>query len=543
MTLRKLLPYSIACLLTALPVLSSCVDGGMADVSLPHEEADGSGVYVSVVVNTDGGARTRTIGSPTPGENGDDEWPGENYENRIENLYLYFFDGGEDENGKRKGINADGNISIIGPVEFTLGNSLYGAGTRYYTEPREIDGMKIGKTYDVLAITNLDGVKMSMNFNTLGELRDAASAEAITHTTGNMAWFVMSSANPTFDAENGINSVKIEGNNSINNPATVNINVERLAARIDCHVKAGGKYEVEGTGGDKVVLQALVTVNKYTMNDKNLATKGDYERSYWFKRVSEGIELTAGMVVNYLGDELPVDETGPATNYVIGPMTLTPPDIQEREDDQQPYDHSFYYNKNNMSHWENNWVPIDELESEITSEQGGITFHRLDYVEENILPAEMLTDPTNREYYCTGVMFKAQYTPAGFTEGDTFYWYDNKAFASLDDVKKYSTTVNDITNLSDENCAQYGILKYEEGICYYTYWIRHADDGDPDKISPMEYAIVRNNIYQVEVASITTIGSPEPEDEVNAAIKVYVVNWDTSIKTEDVVWGDPISSN
>lgn len=544
MTLRKLLPYSIACLLTALPILSGCMDGGMADVSLPHEEADGSGVYVSVVVNTDGGARTRTIGSPTPGEDGDGEWPGESNENAVHNLYLYFFDGGEDENGKRKGINADGNISIIGPVEFTLGNSLYGAGTRYYTEPREIDGMKIGKTYDVLAITNLDGVKMSMNFNTLGELRDAASAEAITHTTENMAWFVMSSANPTFDAENGINSVKIEGNNSINNPATVNIDVERLAARIDCHVKTGGKYEVEGTGGDKVVLQELVTVNKYTMNDKNLATKGDYERSYWFKRVSEGIELTAGMAVNYLGDELPVDETGPATNYVIGPMTLTPPDIQEREDGQQPYDHSFYYNKNNMSHWEKNWVPIDELESEITSEQGGITFHRLDYVEENILPAEMLTDPTNREYYCTGVMFKAQYTPAGFTEGDTFYWYDNQAFASLDKVKEYSTAVNAITDLSDENCAQYGILKYEEGICYYTYWIRHADDGDPDKISPMEYAIVRNNIYQVEVASITTIGSPEPEDEVNAAIKVYVVNWDaTSIKTEDVVWGDPIPSN
>ena len=544
MTLRKLLPYSIACLLTALPVLSSCVDGGMADVSLPHEEADGSGVYVSVVVNTDGGARTRVIESPTPGEEGDDEWPGENYENAVHNLYLYFFDGGEDGSGKRKGINAGGNIPIIGPIEFTLGSSLYGAGTRYYTEPREIDGMEIGKTYDVLAITNLDGVKMSMNFNTLGELRDAASAEAITHTTENMAWFVMSSANPTFDAENGINSVKIEGNNSINNPATVNIDVERLAARIDCHVKAGGEYEVEGTGGDKVILLALVAVNKYTMNDKNLETRGDYERSYWFKRVSEGIELTDGMTVNYLGDELPADGTGPATNYVIGPMTLTPPVIQEREDGQQPYDHSFYYNKDNMSHWENNWVYIDELESEITSEQDGITFHRLDYVEENILPAGMLTDPTNREYYCTGVMFKAQYTPAGFTEGETFYWYDNQAFASLDKVKEYSTAVNAITDLSDDNCDQYGILKYEDGICYYTYWIRHADDGDPDKISPMEYAIVRNNIYQVEVASITTIGPPEPEDEVNAAIKVYVVNWDaTSIKTEDVVWGDPIPSN
>ena len=506
------------------------------------EEEPGSGVYVSVVVNTEGGNASR-VGQPTPGEKGDGEWPGESNENAVHNLYLYFFDGGEDENGKRKGINADGNISIIGPIEFTLGNSLYGAGTRYYTEPREIDGMEIGKTYDVLAITNLDGVKMSMDFNTLEELRNAASAEAITHTTEDMAWFVMSSANPTFDAEKRINSVKIEGNNSINNPATVNIDVERLAARIDCHVNERGEYEVEGAEGDKVVLQALVTVNKYTMNDKNLATKGDYERSYWFKRVSEGTELAAGMTVNYLGDELPVDGTGPATNYVIGPMTLTPPDIQEREDGQQPYDHSFYYNKNNMSHWENNWVSIDKLESEITSEQDGITFHRLDYVEENVLPAGMLTDPTKREYYCTGVMFKAQYKPANITTADgTFYWYDNQAFASLDDVKKYSNAFIDI-DLKDDNCTDYGITKYTDGICYYTYWIRHADDGDPDKVSPMEYAIVRNNIYQINVTSISTIGPVTPEDNVNATIKAYVVNWDTSIKTEDVVWGDPVSAN
>ena len=512
------LTYLFLSVLLALAAASCKKDSLPAPAA---EEEPGSGVYVSVVVNTEGGNASR-VGQPTPGEKGDGEWPGESNENAVHNLYLYFFDGGEDENGKRKGINADGNISIIGPIEFTLGNSLYGAGTRYYTEPREIDGMEIGKTYDVLAITNLDGVKMSMNFNTLGELRDAASAEAITHTTGNMAWFVMSSANPTFDAENGINSVKIEGNNSINNPATVNIDVERLAARIDCHVKAGGEYEVEGTGGDKVILLALVAVNKYTMNDKNLETRGDYERSYWFKRVSEGIELTDGMTVNYLGDELPADGTGPATNYVIGPMTLTPPVIQEREDGQQPYDHSFYYNKDNMSHWENNWVSIDELESEITSEQDGITFHRLDYVEENILPAGMLTDPTNREYYCTGVMFKAQYTPAGFTEGETFYWYANKFYKTLEEI---ATAMGGNISLTDDTCSRYGIYKYTNGICYYTYWIRHADDGDPTKISPMEYAIVRNNIYQLDVNSVSGIGGTEPGEEGGLIIRVSLASW------------------
>ena len=532
MTANRLLTYSLT-LLLALLLLQGCtadtLPGGTDTPPTSGGDEDGSGVYVSVVVNADGGTQTRATGSPKPGEEGDGNWPGENHENAVHNLFLYFFDGGEDGSGKRKGINADGNTPIIGPIEFSLGDNLYGTGTRYYTEPQEIDGMEIGKTYDVLAITNLDGVKMSMDFYTLGELRDAASAEAITHTTGNMAWFVMSSANPTFDAGQRINSVEITGDNSKNNPATVSIDVERLAARIDCHVNEGGEYEVEGTEGDKVILQALVTVNKYTMNDKNLETKGYYERSYWFKRVSKDTELAAGMAVNYLGDELPADGTGPAANYVIGPMTLTPPDIKDRGDDLQPYDHSFYYNKDDMSHWQKNWVSIDTLESEITSEQDGVTYHRLDYVEENVLPAEMLDDPTNREYYCTGVMFKANYIPAGFEDKQdkSFYWYQGKAYATLDDIP--------VDGIDSSNYEDYGIVYYFGGTCYYTYWIRHADDGDPAKISPMEYAIVRNNIYQLNVRSINGIGSVTPTGDTQVLVSVYVEDW-TDIPTNPVEW-------
>ena len=38
---------------------------------------------------------------------------------------------------------------------------------------------------------------------------------------------------------------------------------------------------------------------------------------------------------------------------------------------------------------------------------------------------------------------------------------------------------------------------------YKTYWIRHADDRDVNSTGVMEYAIVRNNIYQINVENIS----------------------------------------
>lgn len=518
-------------------LVTACKDDTLPASPAEEEEA-GSGVYVSVVVNTGGSNASRADGAtdeynPTGGEKGDGEWPGESYENTIHNLYLYFFDGGE-ENGVRKGINADGDTPLIGPIEFTLGDNLYGGGTRYYTEPQEINDLAIGRTYDVLAIANMELKVGSADFATLGKLRDAASAEAISHPTGDAMWFVMSSANPTFDAVQRINSVEITGDNSRNNPATVSIDVERLAARIDCHVAENGEYTVEGTEGDKVEIQGMVVVNKYVMNDINVETTGVYERSYWFKRVSEGAKLTGSVPVNYLGDEQPVDGTGPATNYVIGPMTLTPPEIKERVEDLQPYDHSFYFNKNNLEHWEKNWTTVEELMAGITSEHNNVTYHLLDYVEENIVSAEMLTDPVNRDYYCTGVLFKATYIPVGFEnkEDKSFYWYKGKGYLTIDELKQQNEGLD---GLSESNYEDYGILYYFGGKCYYTYWIRHADDNNPDVISPMEYAIVRNNIYQLNVRSVNGIGSVTPTGDAQVVITVYVEDWN-DIPTNPVEW-------
>ena len=512
MTLRKLLPYSIASLLTALPVLSSCVDGGMADVSLPHEEADGSGVYVSVVVNTDGGARTRTIESPTPGEDGDGLQAGVGDENRVYDLNVFFFEGEVDENtGERKGINSVDAANIPVKCVYFDGNDLQYVGNNpanHYDaiwsvtkEVNEETGLQIGNTYDVLVVANYGReITFAEEINTLADLRDITH-HAMSESKG-AHHFLMSSAGPK------TNSITIEANNSKYTPSEVSVNVERVAARVDYYIFP--EYSIGER--DKVIIKGATLVNKYK------------DESFVFKRVTKSETISSAIDFIYLGDEIG-SSTNVASNYVIDPKTSSYSDKE--------YDSPFQMTDWSDAYWseESSWVlPSTTITSE---DDKSLTYGFLGYTQENVVPAEIMA--SNRAKYCTGIVFKAQYTPAGFTEGETFYWYDNKAFASLNDVKKYSTTVNDITDLSDSNCDQYGILKYEDGICYYTYWIRHADDGDPDKISPMEYAIVRNNIYQLDVRSISGIGSVTPIEDAQVIITVYVVDW-KDVPTIPVEW-------
>lgn len=82
------------------------------------------------------------------------------------------------------------------------------------------------------------------------------------------------------------------------------------------------------------------------------------------------------------------------------------------------------------------------------------------------------------------------------------------------------------------------VKEYEHGLCFYTYWIHHEDNGiptGPGAMGVMEFAIVRNNIYDLAVKSINNLGLssvdvPDPkkdDEETNTLINVTVKvrNW------------------
>lgn len=432
-------------------ITAACKDDSLPASSV--EKEGGSNVYVSIVVNTEDSQNSR-VSTPTPGEDGDGPPIGVNEENVVHDLNVFFFHTTDGE-----GLNTtDPSVNVVS----TYFGQLTGSTTTYTTETKEIEGLEIGSSYNVLVIANLG---KSLNIITLEDLRQYTVSTPIVQTN----YFVMASS------ETGT-PVKIQAT-SKNNPTVVSANVERLAARVDCHWN--NEYSV---GNDTVVITQAMLVNKYTGG------------TYAFKRVTNS---TTELTIDYLGTENV--EGNLAANYVIDPKTLNVP----QTDIANSYDHYFSrYSWSATDDWKS-------LSTAVTSTHNDVTYSLLDYTTENVVKAE---DSENTcATYCTGIVFKAKYKPAGIftTDGNrTFYRYNGKCYASLPEIKN---VIGD-QSISDDNLSQFGITKYQDGICYYTYWIKHAEDGNDTTVSPMEYAIVRNNIYQINVTGINDIGTVTPTD-------------------------------
>lgn len=94
------------------------------------------------------------------------------------------------------------------------------------------------------------------------------------------------------------------------------------------------------------------------------------------------------------------------------------------------------------------------------------------------------------------------------------------------------TYINDESNAETLNA---NINKFEDCVCYYPYWIRHADNNNSTDMGVMEFAIVRNNIYDLKVTGISGYGysgieKPEPgtDDETKKFyfnVDIFVKNW------------------
>lgn len=460
-----------------LPLLTACQD------DLASQATDGGGasafreeVYVSLSVSAGGGAASRAVGSPQPGEKGDGEQAGTEEENAVYDLNVFFFKGKDTTaaDDARPGINSTeaGNIEVV--TFYT--DHLVKVDNRYVASAQEVAGLELNQTYDVLVLANY-GQKYTHTSGelNLAALRDLTAENALTEdgkTSGNTRRFLMASAQAG-------DCLTLDGKNDQLHPAEVHVDLERLAARVDYRVEE--EYDVVGHEGDKVKLTHAVLANDYIASE------------YLFKRVTESTTSTDNII--YLGNE-EVDNAGKASNYVLDPKTLYTGEQAKNADDFRNYFHSF----NLAEH--DNWTALTAA----TSEEEGTdeVYHFLSYTHENVATVDVgATTPPST---ATCVVFKATYTPAGIEEGRTFYWYNDKGYASIKDIQQDKSLGLVDADITEDNLTDFGILKYENGVCYYTYYIRHADDGAPAAESPMEHAIVRNNLYRLKVNSVSGPG-------------------------------------
>lgn len=114
-------------------------------------------------------------------------------------------------------------------------------------------------------------------------------------------------------------------------------------------------------------------------------------------------------------------------------------------------------------------------------------------------------------------------------------------------LAKYKKAVTDagftIYQRSEDNREGWGYY------CYYYYWNRHNDNGKNGIMGPMEFAVVRNNVYKLAVTHIARLGhprisqndpdSPKPDtpdesSDIYFTVDAEVVPW--TVRVNDIVF-------
>ena len=560
-------------------MLVTALAAGCAQEDIGNDPSEGGGMsatsYVSLSFASPQGTPTRA--NPTGGETGDGQETGQDYENAITSAVAFFYQGTD-----QKGVNSGGNTPIKAFVSFNnIGNGTdensTGVDRKYTTSPQQVD-LENG-TYNVIVVANPGTDWWTGRSITLADVRDYIQTTAWTVSESGYSNFVMTSA---ADATLTLNS------NPESNPATAEVNVERMAARLD--YKTTGTYTCDDPAypGATVEITGAALVNNLTAG------------SYLLKRVAADVNG----VPTYLGNETP--DAGVQTNYVLDPWTAIKTSANnnftiggETKTAEDLYGEWF----GNISQNPNYWAAYVQPGTEVTV--GTEKWQRIGYTLENTTAAEEAG-----KRYSTGVVFKAKFHPAKvtsytnstYTDGATFFAYGKTLYASMEDMMigfyghKFDNGFSDI-----KECKTWGKVrqfitstlltndpsgydKYLEGLAegkadadavadassltwsYYmlnecgyskdgngkvvldqkgkvtrialqrygtrTYedatcyytWWVRHSNDNDDAKGIMEYAIVRNNIYKITVESIYSLGDPVPGDE-ELNVKVYVNNW------------------
>lgn len=540
-------------------LLMASLAAGCAQEDIDTAPTGGGGMSASSYVSLSFASQqsTPTRSNPTGGEQGDGLETGQDNENAITSAVAFFYQG-------NNGVNSDGSTKIMAVATFNVGSYTEpgnGIDRTYTTSPQQVD-LDDG-TYNVIVVANPGADWWTGKSLTLDDVRNHIQATAWTASESGYSNFVMTSA---ADA-----TLTLESNPE-SDPATAEVDVERMAARLDY------KAEASYTCTDPAYPNATVEITGAAL--VNNLTAG----SYIIKRVADDVK---GTNLSYLGNET-AEENGAATNYVLDPWTASK--------NGNLYG-TWFMNGSSDPNW---WAGYVQPGTPVSD--GAETWQRIGYTLENTTAADAAGSD-----YSTGVVFKAKFNPQGvanYQGGATFFALGTHLFASMEDMMTYvygadfsqfdnkidactdwaavknfaaslldndpsgyksflqgqddtqdltsvkeslkwkaymlnkcgysaslndgiySVTLDQNEDISTREALQlYGTRTYEDATCYYTWWVRHSNDNDDTKKGIMEYAIVRNNIYKLTVNSIYSLGGPVPGEDENIILDVYVNDW------------------
>lgn len=340
---------------------ASCASDTTSDLPLPNKDMK---AYLQVKVTVEGSGDTRasraTTG-PQGGEDGDVREPGTNHENDVNSLAVLLYKSDKDD-------LSDDNAIIDYVYTFTnlkkATTPTSGRDATYTTVPKEIDAAIVGKNYHVIVIANTDDMTSRCKGMKISEVRDLQMSKVCTRDADitNFSNFIMSSKKDAM--------IDFTKEGSETNPYQVDVDIERLAARID--IIPNADYDETNQGYYYPVKDGTNVVGGFKLESvtpTKVMTKGEY----LIKRVSSDKDVSA---VTYFGVEKMDATTTASTNYVVCPWTK-----------------------------DRTGLTLSNAEGPISYNVQKVAFSEsyiLDYVMEN-------TTTNNKEDYSTGLIFKGKY--------------------------------------------------------------------------------------------------------------------------------------
>ena len=473
-----------------LTLLCACSFYDYSELDIPTNIANGNQyINLSIVVSTGAEGVTRAEGDPTPkgGEDGDGREIGLDRENEVTGitLMLYKDDGGINTSSEET------TLSFIAYYPVTLvsrpGEEANTEATYTYTTGNrslENSGLKLNEEYHAIVVANADLTSKFTTSSKVTDVRDHLMTEIYTGTGigADATHFVMSSESDDYT----INFTKPDNKETTTNGETYfyfnkGIIIERLAARVDFWTKGatynaerkGYEYEVTGGSKDKFVLTAVTPFNLYN----------NQTEEYLIKRLGN----SEGSKIEYLLEE-PANYNNNQDNqeiYVLDPYTLNKSTIPT-----PLYDSPL------------SAIIIDNSDKkmEMSTFQEGGKYKDARYTtanEDNLIvcyPKEntLLKDCPLYDY-ATGLCIEGDYYKNGER---THYTY-------------------------------YGYLRHQgEQTEPHTYPIYEAKDLDKTEPSefPMNFGVVRNNIYRISIDGIT---EKQKDETPEIKLQIKVKKWDT----------------
>lgn len=514
--------------------LSACTDYG-DDVDIRHSDVE-NGAYIKLKIDVASEAFTRAYDRPHGGEMGDGTEDGIRHENELKNLMVFII-------RAEQGMDADGGTSFLYKGFMQEGDAgweskTYGVDITFQTgsyEPQNDDR--------VLIVANAGNQTSAIN--TLQSLRDRTEYSAWTNgaSLSDNHLFVMTSAYNDGSEVGKVNVVSHNGSQA--DPYLSTLHIQRTAARIDFMYHETDNYNsstpnelfynVKNSTGAELV----ATVHLDHIIPVNLMQQS----SYLIKRVTTDDNI--GSTIKYGALETATTSFVP-TNYVIEPHTLTK---QSTVDETSL--NNWYGSTRAKTVFASPTTYATEATGISTYMSTSISRSELSYFDKAMTLAYTNENTQSKEKhskdFITGLLLKTVYEPktvysngnleiATYTKGTTFWRYTPTKAVMKEEDSKYFISSEAATAYRDAHKDDLAtITEYPGGVCYYNIWLRHANiDSDPHETFPMEYGIVRNNIYRVGVEKFTGPGSPTPsyEDPTHVRLRIFVRPWNLRVHPE-----------